>query len=143
MQLGLLVVMAGLAMGQKGSFLLRGDVPGGVHPAVGLKNILFNTSTSLKKISSDEGCFPGRENKGCPPAENTRIVPQKYHDLTTQADYNACWNHCKSLANAPRCYAWTFIEKANPTMNCFTYTSFPPCYTTRSQKGWYSGQSSC
>ena len=36
-----------------GTLVLPGDVPGAVHPAVGLQHILLYTSTSLGKIS----CF--------------------------------------------------------------------------------------
>jgi len=89
----------------------------------------------------DESCFP-EESRGCPPKENLRIVRQEFDTLTTQTDYNACWNHCKYLYGTPpyNCIAWTFDSTHQ---NCYTYKTLPACYNTAEYSGWYSGQESC
>merc|ERR1711872_198989 len=72
----------------------------------------------------DYVCFPGPPPRGCPPVRNTRIVVQKYYDLSRRRDFNECWNHCKELASDTNigCYAWTF-DLIN--RDCYTYNTLP------------------
>merc|ERR1711872_922647 len=113
MHLGLLVVLAGLAMGQKGS--------GGL---------------------SQEGCFPGPPLNACPPIKNLRIVNQKYSNWTLQKTYDDCWQYCKALASNSNegCNAWTY---STTSTGCFAYNSFPACYNTEEYEGWISGRDHC
>jgi len=92
----------------------------------------------------DVSCFPGESDRGCPPKENLRIVRQPYDTFSRQANYTACWDHCRELqADSPNgCFAWTFSPDT-PEGGCFTYNSLPACYNTGEYPGWWSGQESC
>ena len=47
-----------------------------------------------------ENCFPRNwKNGACPPLPNVRILLEKAYDVTTQTDYDKCWEHCRDLHN--------------------------------------------
>merc|ERR1711872_415411 len=135
MHLGLLVVLAGLAMGQKGQ---RGKTE---------KRVRQEPRPSIARIGgsgglSQEGCFPGPPLNACPPIKNLRIVNQKYSNWTLQKTYDDCWQYCKALASNSNegCNAWTY---STTSMGCFAYNSFPACYNTEEYEGWISGRDHC
>merc|ERR1712098_167682 len=165
MYLGLLVVLAGLSMGQKGQ---RGKTEGLVRLGAGgqgfcppplarcgscpcclggcvLSNCIGHCKS--KKVSDDGsgglsplGCFPGPLPKACPPIKNLRIVNQKSSNYTRKKTFNECWTHCKELASNGLCNAWTYDTNSK---GCFLYDTFPKCYNTEEYEGWISGRSFC